>query len=145
MIPAATPSASSITESPLMSAHISARFQRCFGPGSFATSTILSRSLRQKRRSLLEKQIQLVMMQPMTSLGHGDQAAIADRFHSGITLRHGGKTFQSPEKHGGRSDLAVDLSAIGDVVAERRHGAHIVIELPGQRSIGVPVGSVQRE
>src|SRR5262249_30996284 len=123
------PSASLIEILPLTNAGTSSRSLASCGRKSCATWDC---PLLQKLRRLPQKQLQLVVMHPVSRLLHRDQAATANRLHPRIVLRNRGKALRAPEEQRGRGDLAIELRALLHVEDERREGAHIIVELPYQ-------------
>src|SRR5689334_5834032 len=81
----------------------------------------------------------------MAGFGNFDETVVANGVDARIVLRDGSEALKPPEEQGGRGDLAVDLSSIIYMVAEGRDGAHVVIELPDEGTIGTPIRAVKRE
>src|SRR5215469_7620109 len=115
----------------------------------FISCSLLQSAVRcsyfQKLRGLFQKQIQLIVVYPVSGFFDLDQAKIANGFDARIVLRHGGKAFCAPEQQRGRGDLSKDLYGVLNVVAVGRESADVVIKLPYQGTVGVPVGAVQGE
>src|SRR5260370_22783532 len=84
-------------------------------------------------------------MHPVSGLFNFDQTKVADGFYARIVLGHRGKALRSPKQERGRSDLSKNLDRVLNVVAVRREGADIVIKLPHQRTVGIPVRTMERE
>jgi len=87
----------------------------------------------------------LVVVHPVSGVGHFDEAAIADGLEARISFGNGEKASESPEEQDGTSDLAEDFDGIDDVVAVGRESAGVGVELPEQGTVGVEIGAVQRE
>lgn len=89
-----------------------------------------SRVNREERRCFPQKQIELVVMQPVSGVRDFHEAAIPDGLCKGILYRHRQKTFQSPEKQNGTRDPAQEFDRILDIVAVRREYARVIVEFP---------------
>src|SRR5579859_1196490 len=91
--------------------------------------SITKRLLLQKRRCFPEKEIQLVVMQPVSRSGDGYQPAVAHRLYSRVRCWNRRKALLAPEQKRGRCDLAEDLACVLDIVSVRCNGPHVIIEL----------------
>jgi hypothetical protein len=92
-----------------------------------------------------EEEIELIVMDPVAGVGHGDHAAIADGLPARIVLGNWKKGFESPEEQRRASDLAEKLDGVAHVMSVGRDRSDVVVEFPEQRAVGIPIGAVEGE
>ena len=85
----------------------------------------------------------LVVMQPVAGLIHLDDASICDFLRQRIGFRVLGETLPSPEQQRRTRDLAQNLGGFLQIRAVGRKQARVVIELPDDGPVRVPIGAVQ--
>src|SRR5260370_16002018 len=102
------------------------------------------RSIGEEGGGFAEEEVELIVVHPVAGAGDLDQAAIRDGFVRRILLGKRQKAFESPEEQRGAGDLAEELDGVFHVVSVRGNRARIVIEFPELRTVGLPVGAVQR-
>jgi hypothetical protein len=104
----------------------------------------VDRDLRIKKRNRLsQKHVQLIMVHPVSGVRNLDEPGIGNGVFSWIRYGYREEALQTPEEQSGTHNPAIELNAIVDAVPVGRENACIVIELPHQRTVRVPVGAVQ--
>src|SRR6266404_3586962 len=84
------------------------------------------------------------MMKPVPRLRNLHKPMIPNSRGTTVSGWISRKAFRTPEKKRRTSDMRMDLVHVGQRVSIGRKEARVVVELPDQRSVGIPVGPMQR-
>src|ERR1700676_1412655 len=98
---------------------------------------------RQELAGLAQKDLKLIVVQPVAGLIHFDDAAIGDFLGQRFGFRIFGETLPAPAEQHWTRDSPQNFGRFLQICAVRRKQARVVVELPDDGPIGIPVGSVQ--
>ena len=114
-------------------------------PHGFSVHELRVHLLRQKLLRLPQKHLQLIVMHPVPRVIHLHHAVILDDVGLPARFRVRRPALFAPVQQRRAGDAGHHFLRVFDVVAIRDKRAHVIVELPGDGSVGVPVGAVQRQ
>ena len=96
-------------------------------------------SIPKKLAGLLDKNLRLIVVDPVTSIRHINQSVIGNRVDSPVRLRVHSPALQPSKKKGGAGDAVPQFQGVFHVEAIGGKCTHIIVEFPGQRTVRIPV------
>src|SRR5881628_3819982 len=121
--------------------------ERCASIPMRATPRSFQHLLRSEEElaRLLDEQLRLVVMDPVPRARDVDQGVVRDGADAAVEFGIDGPALEPAQQQRRARDLAPDLGSVPHVEAVGREGADVVVELPGQGPVGVPVRAVERQ